>query len=248
MAGYSKPRIDLKNQKFTYLTVLDWVKINNLNKNSKSQKGGWLCQCKCGNQIIVRSNSLITGRTKSCGCYSIEQKLQRKKKNKFNLSGIYGIGYTVNSNKEFYFDLEDYDKIKQYTWSEKNGYVKTTKYNKEILLHRLILGLSPQDLLIVDHIGHNTLDNRKINLRITNHNGNLKNKSLSKNNTSGVTGVSWEEKSNKWHSYIWNNGKCIHIGRFTKFDDAVKARKQAEEKYFGKYSYDNSMKYYELEG
>ena len=37
-------------------------------------------------------------------------------------------------------------------------------------------------------------------------------------------------------------GKMYHLGRFEDFDDAVRARKEAEDKYFGKFSYDNSMK------
>ncbi len=45
-----------------------------------------------------------------------------------------------------------------------------------------------------------------------------------------------------WRARIFINGKGIHLGRFTNFDEAVKARKRAEEKYFGEYSYDNSMK------
>lgn len=28
----------------------------------------WLCECDCGNQIVVRRSNLISGSTKSCGC------------------------------------------------------------------------------------------------------------------------------------------------------------------------------------
>ena len=37
-------------------------------------------------------------------------------KNKYDLSGEYGIGWTHNTEHEFYFDLEDYDIIKYYCW------------------------------------------------------------------------------------------------------------------------------------
>ena len=36
-----------------------------------------------------------------------------KKYNTYDLSGEYGIGYT-SKGEEFYFDLDDYDKIKDY--------------------------------------------------------------------------------------------------------------------------------------
>lgn len=74
---------------------------------------------------------------------------------------------------------------------------------------------------VVDHINHNTLDNRKNNLRIcTNYENNI-NKT---NNTSGCVGVSWDKNRNKWHVTF----KRKNIGRFSSFEDAVKARKLAE--------------------
>ena len=46
------------------------------------------------------------------------------------------------------------------------------------------------------------------------------------------------------HKVQWWCQVCGHggLGYYGNFEDAVKARKEAEEKYFGEYSYDNSMK------
>lgn len=52
------------------------------------------------------------------------------------------------------------------------------------------------------------------------------------NNTSGVKGVSWDKGREAWDTYINIHGKRIHLGRYAKFEDAVKARKRAEEEYF----------------
>ena len=52
------------------------------------------------------------------------------------------------------------------------------------------------------------------------------------NNTSGVKGVSWNKEKEAWDAYINIHGKRIRLGRYAKFEDAVKARKQAEEEYF----------------
>lgn len=160
------------------------------------------------------------------------------------MSGEYGIGWTSNTNKEFYFDLEDYDKIKDYCWNEdNNGYLSTNIYkNTTIKFHRIILNMTKEDFKKVDHIKHNKLDNRKTELRICTNQNNCMNQGLSKNNTSGVTGVSFHKKTKKWQAYIKVNFRYIYLGLFADFDNAVKARKDAEEKYFGEYSYDNSIK------
>lgn len=39
----------------------------------------WKCQCDCGNVTLVRSNSLLNGHTKSCGCLHKEQLSKRNK-------------------------------------------------------------------------------------------------------------------------------------------------------------------------
>lgn len=39
----------------------------------------WKCQCDCGNEIIVRPDSLTSGHTKSCGCLQKEIVSQNNK-------------------------------------------------------------------------------------------------------------------------------------------------------------------------
>lgn len=168
-------------------------------------------------------------------------KTVKKKYNRYDLSNEYGIGWTTNTNREFYFDLEDYDKIKDYCWIEdKVGYIYSTN---NIFLHRLILGLVDLDWkkIQVDHICHQRFDNRKEKLRIVDCSKNGQNRSLMPNNKSGVTGVCWDKKTNKWKVAITINYKKYVLGFFSDFYDAVKTRKEAESKYFGEYSYDNSM-------
>lgn len=52
------------------------------------------------------------------------------------------------------------------------------------------------------------------------------------NNTSGVKGVSWNKEKHKWDAYINVNKKRIYLGRFSFKEDAIAARKHAEEIYF----------------
>lgn len=60
-----------------------------------------------------------------------------------------------------------------------------------------------------------------------------------KGNTSGVTGIDWSKRRNKWRARITINKKTINLGDFKNFDDAVKARKDAERRFFEEYSYTN---------
>ena len=55
---------------------------------------------------------------------------------------------------------------------------------------------------------------------------------LQKNNTSGVPGVTWVLRDEVWRATICFKGKCRYLGQYRKFEDAVKARKRAEEELY----------------
>ena len=195
---------NLTGLKFGRLTVLEQAG-SRIGKNGKSLIF-WKCLCECGNIVEVYAGSLTSGLTTSCGCLQKEKAkengLKYKRKNIYDLTQKYGIGYLYDSNKKFYFDLEDYEKIKEYYWVINNkGYVITGgANNSNLLMHRLILNvLDDQE---VDHINHNTNDNRKENLRIVTRSQNQMNASLRSNNTSGVTGVYFDNTYGYWVSKI----------------------------------------------
>lgn len=118
---------DLTDQKFGRLTVIERVEDYITPNGRKNVR--WLCKCDCGNEVVVFANNL--GKTTwSCGCFAKENMSKIKKKyNTYDLSGEYGIGYT-SKNEEFYFDLEDYDKIKDYYWyRDQTGYFGAKIYD-----------------------------------------------------------------------------------------------------------------------
>lgn len=232
---------DLTGQKFTRLTV------KCRGPNNKNGNAQWWCECDCGNQELklIVGTRLTSGETKSCGCLQKEiASIVHSKPNRYDLSGEYGIGYTSQPDSygrcEFYFDKEDFDKIKNYTWSFSNDYLRDTK-DRSIAIHQIILptddGYAPEHI----HGAATKNDNRKSNLRTATQSQNLMNTTLRRDNTSGAKGVHWRKDTNKWTATIWVNKKCISLGCFDNFDDAVKARAQAEKKYFGEFSYNASQ-------
>ena len=226
---------DLTGQRFGKLIVIKRVENNDRNKVR------WLCQCDCGNTHITISYNLTHGLCQSCGCLQqeiIETNRQRRY-NTYDLSGTYGIGYT-SKGEEFYFDLEDYDKIKDYCWYiDSNGYViahDNTNNNKIIRMHRLIMNVNRREIF-VDHIYHNKNDNRKSQLRLVSPQQNASNCKINKSNTSGYKGVYWHEPAQKWEVLIQYNNKLINLGLYSNKNDAIKVRQDAEIKYFGEYRY-----------
>lgn len=163
-----------------------------------------------------------------------------KKYNDYEIQEDYVIMYTTKG-EPFYVDLEDFWKVKDYCWCKnKDGYLRGWINKKRVLLHRLIMNCP--DNMVVDHINHDITDNRKNNLRILTHQQNMMNMKIHKNNTSGASGVKWNKLIGKWTADITINNERIYLGYFENFDDAVQVRKQAEEKYFGEYSYNSLQK------
>lgn len=131
-------------------------------------------------------------------------------------------------------DNEDVEKVINYKWHQTTGgYIKNTELG---MLHRYILNINnDNDNLVVDHINHNTLDNRKNNLRVCTQKDNVKNTIIAKNNNSGVTGIGWMLSRNKWRVRISLDHKQIYLGLFDDFEEAIRVRQEAEIKYFGEF-------------
>lgn len=68
-------RIDLAGQQFGRLKVIEFAGTDN------DGKALWKCVCSCGNEKIVRSYHLRSGKIKSCGCLMKELSSERIKKN-----------------------------------------------------------------------------------------------------------------------------------------------------------------------
>jgi hypothetical protein len=129
-------------------------------------------------------------------------------------------------------DRSDYEFLMQFKWFADwhedmgNFYARIGRRgDRRTSMHRFILGLKKGDGKIVDHINHNTLDNRLSNLRIvtTSENG-LNRKGPMSNNRSGFVGVSWDEPRGKWKAYVGVAGVKEYLGLFHTPEEAYSAR------------------------
>lgn len=102
-----------------------------------------------------------------------------------------------------------------------------------VYLHREIMGNACAGMR-VDHADGNGLNNRRGNLRATTPKINGQNRSgAKKDSSSGILGVSWRARDNRWRAHIKVDGRNIHLGHFLAVEDAVSARLAAEAKFWG---------------
>lgn len=231
-----RPYKDLTGQQFSRLTVLKDV------GRSKSGDVLWECECSCSehNHIVTTSSNLQRLHTQSCGCYAKEQTSKaHKKETKFDIVGDIAIGYT-SKNEQFFIDVFNVDKIKENSWwYTERGYVAGHINGEVVLMHRFLTNCDEH--YVVDHKNHITGDNRLCNLRVCTVSENQYNRAMQENNTSGVIGVCWDIRYQKWRAYITANKKRIELGHFVKFEDAVQARRNAENLYHNEFSLLNSI-------
>lgn len=142
-------------------------------------------------------------------------------------------------------DDENFEKINKWKWQaswdrdSKSFYATGIDYSEKlrtpIKMHRFILGLKKGDGIICDHINHDTLDNRKKNLRTATISQSSFNKRMRKNSTTGYKGVYLDKTKvlKKYRAKIKVEGKQIHLGYFDTPEEAYEMYKKASKKYHG---------------
>ena len=156
-------------------------------------------------------------------------------------------------------DTEDWDRVKEYSWSirgndrcpyvsaliphpdgswhyyTREGKEKRRRRRTTLALHHLIFG-KPQKGMVVDHINHNGLDNRKENIRFATHSQYDQNRRSRIGSSSKYKGVYWHKAKGKWISNITIDGCCTHIGYFTCEHQAALAYNKKAKELFGEFA------------
>lgn len=173
-----------------------------------------------------------------CGCPSCD--LQKViSKNRIDISEVdipaNSLAIPLTQGKYAIVDEDDYSMIMRYNWCYADGYA----YNKKAgLMHRLIMN-TPSNL-VTDHQNHNTLDNRKCNLRNCTRQENNRNSKPRRNTKSPYKGIWWNSKRKKWEAKIGSAKTKIHrLGRFDLEIEAAKAYDKKAVELFGEFAHTN---------
>ena len=191
---------DLTGQAYGELTVLSCDE-NNVRKGNRY----WKCRCSCGKEISVAATLLVCGRKTSCGCKSEYKDIRGKRINRLVAE----------------YPSEKRDAKGSVIWHCKCdcGNEVDLPYNTLVYSNIKSCGCQKkendkilyQNLARVDGTSLDTFRNNKISV----------------NNTSGARGVYFIR--NKYVAKIVFQKKQYYLGSFSSFDDAVEARKFAEE-------------------
>lgn len=210
--------IDLTGQRFGRLTVIQRAE-------NKGVITRWLCECDCGNEKVIRAQDLKEGKTQSCGCLRSELVSERNYVHGHSEERIHNIWRgmkkrCLNPKSKSYKDygargiricdewLNDFQAF--YDWAIANGY---------------------SDSLSIDRID-NDGNYRPSNCRWADRKTQNINQGGRKNNKLGLRGVHFDKNSQKYRATIVKDGIQITLGSFNSAEDAIKARKEAEEKYY----------------
>lgn len=200
---------DLTGSRIGTLLILDRKRENN--------RTYYLCKCDCGNEKWMRSDTL-TNKTMSCGC-----------KRGYNFRDL--------TNKRFGMLTA----IKVVGTTKNNGYLWQCKCDcgnyKDVSLSNLTSGKIVscgcyQKSKAKDNAKKAMQKFKERNLIEDTNIAFLKLDKPIKSNKSGVTGVSFNNRNGLWVANITFKKKVYYLGSFKRKEDAIKARKEAEEKYF----------------
>ncbi|WP_294468634.1 hypothetical protein [uncultured Anaerofustis sp.] len=178
----------------------------------------WKCECECGNTILKSGQYLLNSKNPNCGCvpsYPIPDDVLAMAGKTY---GELTVLYVKKEEKKRPMAVCECScgkifETKAYTL--KNGRTKSCGHEN---LKNLEKGYKIQEIARVSNTNITSIIDRKKN----------------KNNSTGYKGVSTLE-SGKFRAYIYFQRKQYHLGSFENLEDAVKARKKAEENLYGNF-------------
>jgi len=126
-----------------------------------------------------------------------------------------------------------------------HGYLYVQLFHNEVqktvAVHRLVCGLlpNPESKPQVDHIDQDRTNNNILNLRWVTRQQNSLNRRTRTDNSSGITGVVFCKRTNKWRANISIDRKLKTVGYYKTIEEATVARRNAEKQHYGEYMNNN---------
>lgn len=211
--------LDFTGKTYFKLTVIKMLE----SKIGGQQKA--LCRCECGNEKTTTIAKLNAGRVKSCGCLIKERASTLTLSHGLSRSRIY---ITWNNMKNRCRN----PKLKEYVNYGGRGITVCDKWLNDFqAFNDWAMANGYSDDLSIDRIDTNG-NYEPDNCRFTTAIIQGRNQRVKSTNTSGTKGVSFDNYNGKWSASISVNKKRFHLGLFRNLEDAVKARKEAELKYW----------------
>ena len=198
--------------KFGRLEIAEYLGLKNGKKN-------YLCNCSCGNTVEVASTH-IGRRVKSCGCLQEES---RKRiipaGSRFGCLEVLGLNEPTELGNRY-------------------RYLCLCKCGNTVIVRGDCLRSG--ETKSCGCIKHDTaVENLKTAYDTNFVNGTniprISMKTPLKNNTSGINGVSWNKRRQRWCVRVSFKGKSYFLGEYKDIEDAAKARKEAENRIFGEF-------------
>ena len=212
-------KIEMTGRKFGRLTVL--------REASKriSNRVTWECLCDCGNIKMATALSLRNGHTQSYGCLSIEMTIGR--------STTHGMPKKSRAYKSWDYMLSRCRNKKDSGYKYYGGrgikvcdrWLNFENFFKD-------MGECPPTLTI-ERINNNG-DYEPSNCYWTSRAMQSRNQRTRKNSKTGITGVHFCKRRQKYIAQIGVNNKQIHVGVFSTLPSAARARSKAEQHFWGR--------------
>jgi hypothetical protein len=195
------------------LTLIEDLGIVQTSATSKEKRRYGIYKCECGNTKKIRSTDVNIGKTKSCGCISINKAKELNKKHGLSSHPLYHI----------WFDIVDRchnENSANYKYYGARGITMCEEWHD---INKFISDMHPsfKKGLTIDRRNNNSnysKDNcRWVSRSVQSQNTRL----LCKSNTSGYRGVYLHKASMKWNASICVNNVRIHLGSYIEPDDAA---------------------------
>lgn len=119
------------------------------------------------------------------------------------------------------------------------GYLQVGLDGRVLYFHRIVWAIVYGDFpasTVIDHIDGDKSNNRISNLRIASNSENNANAKRASDNKSGIKGVSWVKRCQKWHVAVVFEKKNHFVGEFAHLEDAAAAVRIARDKIHGDFA------------